>query len=105
MYELCPHTQNFTWEHAFFRLGLMMPPDKMHQTDAGTTKHLIQRCILLIEYYYQGMARSKKTEEFDRCIVCRHMFTMCRTYSNIQARRCAPALHSATSLPEGRLTS
>jgi hypothetical protein len=61
--------QNFTWEHRFFYLGKMMPPDRMHQTDSGTTKQLIQRCLMLLTRHFSGMALSKKVEEFDRWVL------------------------------------
>jgi hypothetical protein len=44
----------------------MMPPDRMHQTDSGTSKQLIQRCLMLLQRNYSGRALSKKVEEFDR---------------------------------------
>jgi hypothetical protein len=48
----------------------MMPPDRMHQTDSGTSKQLIQRCLMLLERNYSGVALSRKVEEFDRYTVC-----------------------------------
>ena len=63
---LCHVSQNFTWEHRFFHLGIMMPPDRMHQTDSGTSKQLMQNTLALLQYYYHGMALSKKLVEFDR---------------------------------------
>ena len=61
--------QNFTWEHRFFHLGKCMPPDRMHQTDSGTSKQLIHRCLILLKHTYSGMALSQKVEEFDRCVM------------------------------------
>jgi hypothetical protein len=44
----------------------MMPPDRMHQTDSGTSKQLIQRCLMMLQRHYSLTALSLKVEEFDR---------------------------------------
>ena len=89
--------QNFTWEHKFFKLGILMPPDRMHQTDSGTTKHLIQRCILLLEHEYSGMALSAKMTEFDRCVQWCPLLMHCKHILNAFQASSGGAFISSTS--------